>query len=223
MFRIETPSGHGTGFLLSLSDSLCGLATADHVISHANTWREPIRVVHHESGTSKFLDYGDRVIFAKPKLDLAFVLFNPGDFDLSEPGFRLIEEGQRMKQGVELGWCGFPAVASRDLCFFTGHNSSWLKEEGSYLVDGVAINGVSGGPAFSSDNVLTGLVSAYIPNRSTGESLPGVCVLRDIKPFHEDLKNLRSIAEAKEKEEEIEAESVEPSGIPEPGDEPSET
>ena len=202
MFRIETPSGHGTGFLLFLSDSICGIATADHVVAHAHTWQQPMRIVHHESEGTRFLDSNERAVLTKPRFDLAFLLFPPNDLKLEVPKFELIESGKRMKQGVELGWCGFPAVASSELCFFTGHVSSWLQKEKSYLVDGVAINGVSGGPAFTTENILAGLVSAYVPNRATGEALPGVCVIRDVKPFHEDLKELRSIDEAKEKEAE---------------------
>jgi hypothetical protein len=68
------------------------------------------------------------------------------------------------------------------------------------LVDGVAINGVSGGPAFlpvdKDQFILGGMVSAYIPNRATGESLPGVCVVRSIGPYQEMLKEFKTIEQA---------------------------
>ena len=50
--RIWTPQGSGTGFLVSNSrtTSLCAVATAAHVISHAHYWEEPIRIEHQDSG-----------------------------------------------------------------------------------------------------------------------------------------------------------------------------
>ncbi len=121
-----------------------------------------------------------------------------------------------MRQGIQVGWCGFPVVAPNDLCFFTGHVSSYLSSQETYLVDGVAINGVSGGPAFHAtpENKIKvcGVVSAYIPNRATGESLPGVCLIKSVKAYQTDLKNLKSMdeAEKKAKEESEKEKGVEP-------------
>ncbi|HVO45571.1 MAG TPA: hypothetical protein VMT29_04480, partial [Steroidobacteraceae bacterium] len=84
--------------------------------------------------------------------------------------------------------------------------------ESTYLVDGVAINGVSGGPAFScavGSVQMIGLVSAYIPNRATGEVLPGVAVVRDVSEFHSVSDNFRSMDEAK-------AEQTPPTEPPQP-------
>ena len=92
-------------------------------------------------------------------------------------------------------------MAPNDLCFFTGHVSSWLANEESYLIDGVAINGVSGGPAFSNDPEFCGVVTAYIPNRATGESLPGVCLVRDVAPYEAKLNELQSLEEAQSESE----------------------
>jgi len=50
--------------------------------------------------------------------------------------------------GVEVGWLGYPAIGPWTLCFFRGNVSA--RQEASYLIDGVAINGVSGGPVFYS-------------------------------------------------------------------------
>ena len=87
--------------------------------------------------------------------------------------------------------------------FFSGRVSCFLKTEHAYLIDGVAINGVSGGPTFflASDRYfILGVVSAYIANRVTGEVLPGLSVVRDITQFHELGKRFKSIDEAKKKE-----------------------
>jgi len=80
-----------------------------------------------------------------------------------------------------------------------------VEAEGFYFVDGVAINGVSGGPTFQinrEDNKvrIIGLVSAYVPNRAAGAQLPGLCVVRDISPIYETIKRLRSWEEAKKQE-----------------------
>jgi hypothetical protein len=73
----------------------------------------------------------------------------------------------------------------------------------AYLVDGVAINGVSGGPAFHLGEhfpIIIGVVSAYIANRVTGETLPGMCVVGDVTRFHEVINHFKSMEEAKKKE-----------------------
>jgi hypothetical protein len=67
-------------------------------------------------------------------------------------------------------------------------------------VDGVAINGVSGGPAFIREKMLVGVVAAYIPNRATGEPFPGLAVVRGVEQFHELAESFRSIDEAKAEE-----------------------
>ena len=169
MFRVSTPSGRGTGFQIFLSEKLCGIATALHVVGHEHEWEDPIRLVHHDSGDSLLLRPDDRAIFTYPNRDLAFVLFQPQDLSLKSPSINLIDPSKRIRQGIELGWCGFPAVAPNDLCFFSGHVSSWLPAQESYLIDGVAINGVSGAPAFSDDPELCGVLTAYIPNMAMGE------------------------------------------------------
>jgi hypothetical protein len=84
--------------------------------------------------------------------------------------------------------------------------SCWLSGQGAYLVDGVAINGVSGGPAFHVTGVeempvlIMGVVSAYVPNRATGETLPGLSVVRDVAQFHELAPTFASLDQAKSAE-----------------------
>ena len=75
-----------------------------------------------------------------------------------------------------------------------------MEAEEAYLVDGVAINGVSGGPAFIPEKMLIGVVAAYIPNRATGEPLPGLAVVRGVGQFHEVAESFRSLDEAKAQE-----------------------
>lgn len=207
VFKITTPRGSGTGFQISYSSkkSLCGVATAFHVIEHAYEWEEPIKLLHHESGKSVALHHNDKVVFTYPDKDLAFILFYKGEMPIKTSPLSLMAEKKHLRQGVQMGWCGFPAVASNELCFFTGHVSAYLPDTKAYLADGVAINGVSGGPAFALQTAdkpyLIGVVSAYVPNRVTGEALPGVCVIRSVTPYQPTLKTVKTLDKAKEEAE----------------------
>ena len=80
-----------------------------------------------------------------------------------------------------------------------------MRQDDSYLIDGVAINGVSGGPVFVSQKglpELIGSVSAYILNRQQGDTLPGLLRAQDVSPFYQTINTFRSFDEAQEKQEE---------------------
>ena len=83
---------------------------------------------------------------------------------------------------------------------FSGRISAWIESDNAYLVDGVAINGVSGGPAFIVGNMLIGVVSAYIPNRAMGEPLPGLAVVRGVNQYHDLAQEFETLDQAKAKE-----------------------
>lgn len=70
-----------------------------------------------------------------------------------------------MPKGSEIGWVGFPKIGGGEFCFFKGTISGHVKSPPTYLVDGVAINGVSSGPALDNHAHIIGLVSSYIPNQ----------------------------------------------------------
>ena len=62
-----------------------------------------------------------------------------------------------------------------------------LNQEIPYFIDGAAINGVSGGPVVYKDGGkihIVGSISAYIPNRATGEPLPGLSVAHQVTLLH---------------------------------------
>jgi hypothetical protein len=125
-------------------------------------------------------------------------------FKFPEKALPLQEPTQIKKIGVDVGWVGFPALALTKLCFFSGPISGHIQD--LYLIDGVAINGVSGGPVFSQEEDSTvrliGVVSAYMPNRRVGESLPGLLQAQDLTAFHDYIKMITDLDEAKEKEAE---------------------
>jgi hypothetical protein len=197
----------------------CGVATAYHVLSHVFEWEETIKITHHDSGKSIILKNDKRVIFPYPQKDLAIVLFNKGELPIPDGALDLTPPKKYMKVGVEIGWCGFPSVSPNDLCFFAGHVSCYQVDAESYLIDGVAINGVSGGPAFIKIPALKkifvgGVVSAYQPNTATGIYLSGVSIVRSVEPYQQDLEIWKNLEEAKEKEEEIKSMSQSASPSP---------
>ena len=205
--KVSTPDGSGTGWLVSRSSTteLCATATAAHVLDHAHYWEEPIRLLHVASGKSVVLRPHERAVFLDESLDSAAVAFSNSDLPFPKDLnlFPLLDKTKFIKPGVEIGWLGFPAIPQSGLCFFSGRVSAYLEDTSTYLVDGVAINGVSGGPAFvlSDDSLeVMGIVSAYIPNRATGQVLPGVAVVRDSTQFHDVGERFRSIDEAKQQE-----------------------
>lgn len=200
--RIWTPQGSGTGFIVSNSKNtqMCAVATAGHVINHAHYWEEPIRIEHIASGKTLMLRQSDRAINTKEETDTAAVIFERKDMVLPSDGLPLTPKDKYFKPGVEIGWLGFPAIPHANLCFFSGRISAWIESDNAYLVDGVAINGVSGGPAFIIENMLMGVVSAYIPNRAMGEPLPGLAVVRGVNQYHDLTQEFKTIDQAKEKE-----------------------
>lgn len=225
-FKILTPHGSGTGFQMSYSkkNSFCGIATAYHVVAHAHEWEETIKIQHFLTKKSLVLKTDDRVIIPFPDRDLAFILFNKKDLPVEETVPEIVPAQTTLKQGVEIGWCGFPAIAPNDLCFFAGYVSCALQNEPAYLVDGVAINGVSGGAAFfvnadTQNPVICGVITAYVSNRATGETLPGVSVVASVEPYQQMLKDLQNLEQAGEKAEEVQKKSVETSTRPTTSDE----
>lgn len=222
VFRITTPSGSGTGFYVSRSTTtaLRVVATAAHVVSHAHYWEQPIRLHHHGTGKTILLRPSDRAITIDEATDTAGIMFSEEGVSLPDNTLSLMRKDYYLRAGVELGWLGFPAVSRLNLCFFAGRVSAYIGEESSYLVDGVAINGVSGGPVFRkavNTAQFVGVVSAYIPNRATGEALPGVALVRDVNRYHTLAEDLRTLDEAQSQQTPPgDPPSIPPTDTPEP-------
>ena len=206
--KIETPGGHGTGFLCLYNGdkSFAAIATARHVVSHADEWQEPIRLRHLASKNVVFLKEAERIIFPDTETDSAVILMSVGHLDLPKEIIPLLPNSTLLPVGTEIGWLGFPAVAPWAQCFFSGTVSAREEWRHAYLIDGVAINGVSGGPVFhlaDTDGVqIVGTISAYVSNRATGENLPGLAIATDVSHFHSMVSTLKSMDEAREKRKE---------------------
>jgi hypothetical protein len=216
--HISTPRGSGTGWLVSVSKTsgLCAIATAAHVVDYAHYWETPIRITHPYSKNSILLRAHERAIHLENNIDSAAIVLDRGELGLPTETLPLIEDGYFLKPGVEIGWLGFPAIHQSNACFFSGRISYYEEPAKRYLVDGVAINGVSGGPTFrmlATGLELVGIVSAYIANRATGETLPGLAVIQDVAQFYDITQRFRTLDEAKSEESSPEStiESIMPS------------
>lgn len=208
--KIESPSGSGTGFLCLYNEEKqwCGVATALHVVREAEEWQQPIKIIHLGATDQLFLKETQRVIFPDYETDSAIVLFQKSaGMPFPENLIPLQPLDKPLDIGFEVGWVGFPYIEPYTLCFFSGCLSARREDRKAYLIDGVSINGVSGGPVFYSCETegikIIGIVSAYQANRATGSSLPGLLIAQDVSHFHGVIKHIKSIDEARKKKQEL--------------------
>lgn len=226
VFSIETPESSGTGvfFAYNRHKTMAAITTAAHVIEHAEDWKQSIRIRQHTTGKVRFIPDSDRVIFIDRRRDSASIIIANDGFELPDKTLPMMAADKFKPIGTEVGWLGYPGIARPNLCFFTGRVSSFIVNEDSYLVDGVAINGVSGGPVFAclaeDRPQFLGTVSAYMPNRVYGEPLPGLLRSQDVTPFHDTIKWITSMDDAREQKEK-EKENADPAPGSETGDQPN--
>lgn len=207
--KIETPSGHGSGFLCLYNEerTFCGIATAYHVVRHADYWQQPIRISHELSDEPVFVPEGNRVIFTDAQNDSAVIFFPPGKLKFPKDLMPLLPLKTLVKIGVEVAWLGYPSVSPHTMCFFSGNISARPTRAGetAYFIDGVAINGVSGGPVFhlhEGHPRIIGTISAYYANVATGETLPGLSFAQGVTYFHDTIATIRNLDEARKKQQE---------------------
>ena len=165
--KIETPHGSGTGFQIG-EDAKWAYAitvTAHHVIAFAEEWRLPIKITRETPSESLELPPaapgGSRI--RRTRQD-ASSLFLPVKRHLPQ----ITLHPASLPVGTEVGWLGYPgSVSGGKLAFFSGRISVVLHEERNYLLDGVVLPGVSGGPVFTERDgriAIVGLVTSHIPN-----------------------------------------------------------
>lgn len=233
LFRVDTESGFGTGFLFAFNKdhSIAAVATASHVVEHDHAWSKPIKLGHYDTRDVVSFTADSRVIWVDSVKDAATILIRSDKFNLPPAVLPIIDTTKYIRVGVEVGWVGFPTICAHELCFFSGNISTFLPEECCYLIDGVAINGVSGGPVFSelddSTPEIVGVVSAYMPNRREQEISPGLLRAQDVTSYVEHIQRIKTFDEAKEKEKETQREMDKPKTegtcdrqVPAPGQSP---
>ena len=210
MVKIETPASSGTGFLCLYNENkkFCGIATAWHVVQYADEWQQPLKITHKGSPRQIFLKENDRIIFFNWSTDSAIIFFlKPKQANFPEKLIPLSPPKKSLEIGFETGWLGFPYLDPHKLCFFSGCISARREDRKAYLIDGVSINGVSGGPVFYSTPKkgveIIGIVSAYAANRATGAALPGLSIAQDVSHLHDVVQEIKSWDEARKKGEEL--------------------
>lgn len=186
--RIEVPDSYGSGFHIAhrreRRQQLASIATAAHVVAHARKWQEPIRLSGHKSSVA--LEPRQYRMALNDDLDLAIIEVPWEAVDFPPEPLPTVASARTLPSGFPIAWCGYPNIVEEINCFFSGHVSAPLAAEGDYLVDGVVIHGVSGGPAFvqaGGQCTIVGVLSQYLPNRTNGDSLPGLGVVRSINPL----------------------------------------
>lgn len=201
VIRISTPDHAGSGVLFALGaeGGILGFATAAHVLAHAHLWQQPIRIEQVATGWERLVQANERALVFDDDTDTAALVLLRDGAPLPTELLSMTPDGMVMRVGVEVGWVGYPGVSpARDqLCFFSGRISAWLEAKHAYLVDGVAISGVSGGPAFfvgsHGQPILLGVMSAYLPNKTTGAPLPGLSLVQHIGQLEKVVKDLREL------------------------------
>ena len=184
--RVTTPTGQGSGFLLLSTTRVASVMTAAHVVRDALAWQQVVRIHHSafRAGSTSFL--APNGVSIHPERDSACLIFplptegNAEGDALPEVPIELVPRGEGVRPGVEVGWLGYPGKFP-GVCFFSGCISAVQAGE-RYFVDGVAVPGVSGGPAFYYDTEserlrVLGTITAY---RRGGSDLPGLMVADDV-------------------------------------------
>jgi hypothetical protein len=173
VFQIVTPSASGTGFVVSRaaqpnsSSVNYMMATAWHVVERLKETEATLHFISSDRSTVAQAKAGHYQIFClgPTMYDTAIVMFRVAESIVDERDLLpMLHCDWMMPRGAELGWLGFPGIVESQVCFFRGVVSGFLNSPPTYLVDGVAINGVSGAPVFDNRAHIVGLISAYLPN-----------------------------------------------------------
>ena len=178
-YRLDTDQASGTGFLLTIGTGpqshVALLATAWHVVSDGAGGSLAVRDQHGHTVVKSDGRNICAVQVGKGFDSAVVVIESPEPIFRQEQLLPSMPHDMQLARGSEVGWLGFPGIVDPELCFFHGHIAGFMTDPPVYLVDGVAINGVSGGPVFDDRCHLVGLVSAYLPNKvDDATTLPGV-------------------------------------------------
>ena len=205
-FRVYTPNAMGTAFLFSAGKRKEGghiamLATAWHVVDQSPSGMT-IRICDQYDREVVVSKSGNiAVIEVSKEFDVAIIAVMSTDEIFPEKTLLpILPSDFELKRGAEVGWLGYPGILNPALCFFQGHVAGMVRvPRVGYLIDGVVIRGVSGGPIFDDRCHIAGLVSAYFYDsiEDTTVTLPGVSFMVPISFITEWVKknlNARFIA-----------------------------
>lgn len=187
VFRLLAGDWAGTCFAVSIGTlpqseaTYYMFATAWHVVKDITGSQQPIYMVAADDKTVCEAKAGCYAVFrlGSEVFDTALIMVRSPEAIVSLSDLLpIFPPESQLPRGTEIGLVGFPGIVGSEFCFFTGTISGYLNSPPSYLVDGVAISGVSGGPAFDNRAQIIGLVSSYIPNQvNEYMTLPGLLTL----------------------------------------------
>lgn len=201
--KLSTAGNMGCGFLVDTPVLQSGrpgvlLATAWHVIQSAVDTAGALDVYHFSSGNSCRIPASDFGVLSDKGRDLAVVFFERSHLpDLPVECLHLLDDV--LPPGQEISWCGYPAgvliswsIKGDLLCHFSGTiSASYGKNNKDYLIDGVTINGISGGPAYLEQEgklIVVGVVTNYYPNIQRNGVLPGLGAIRGIDEIMQSIR-----------------------------------
>jgi hypothetical protein len=184
IFQVHAGDSIGTAFAIGISRGDGGrhtmLVTALHVVESVLGSDLPLDLVDGKGEKVSAYTTGPVHIYpVGPKeCDTALIQLPTREPVLPPNALLPLPFETMAPRGTSIGWLGFPGLVFPELCFFRGVVSGFREQPPIYLVDGVAINGVSGGPAFDRRGLIIGLISAYVPNQvSAGTTLPGLMII----------------------------------------------
>lgn len=211
--RIRTQQKWGTGFIFWQNETNCCIATAYHVIEHANLtgWEQPI-YIDQSNGKTVRLNPEHRHIPLKLNADIdgdsAALFIGKTGLEFPADCLPLWDFSREIPIGSEVGWIGYPSVINQRILqpsLFSGTISNHFPDLEQYAIDGVAIHGVSGGPLFCElsepgQPYIIGTLSSYFPNRLTVtdgvEAWPGLAISHSFSAFRDVRKNLLALENA---------------------------
>jgi hypothetical protein len=151
-----------------------------HVVEGVLGNDKPIELIRSDGTAISKLADGCLKIYpvGPPECDTALIEIPTREPLLSKDQLLPMPLDTMLLRGTAIGWLGYPGLVFPELCFFHGVVSGHLETPPVYLIDGVAINGVSGRPAFDPSGLVVGLVFAYLPNRLHPDTtLPGLMIV----------------------------------------------
>ena len=182
--RVLAGNSQGTAFAIGVSTNDGGshtmFATARHVVRDVLGNDESLDMVAADGSLISTLTSGPVRVYlvGPPECDTALIAVPTKKPLFHQDALQPMPLETMLRRGVPLGWLGYPGLVAPELCFFHGVVAGHMERPPIYLVDGVAINGVSGGPAFDQSGLLVGLISAYVPNQlEPGLTLPGLMIV----------------------------------------------
>jgi hypothetical protein len=202
--RIETQFGYGTGYIFWQNQELCCIATAKHVINPANIagWEQAFLVTMPNGSNTRYYPIHRKILSGANDSDSAAILIHKSNLIFPQQCLPIWNFSGEIPIGASVGWLGFPQIINQTILnpsFFSGNISNFFNEYQQYAIDGIAINGVSGGPVFCNSEagsaLVVGTISAYIPNPVRGskgeeQALPGFSVAHSFSSFKQIIENL---------------------------------